>query len=71
MARQIRIEYPGAIYHITSRGNAQQAIFETKADRCHFLSVLMERLRLLFDGSSLSPFNRNKRKQPIERDETS
>jgi len=40
MARQIRIEYPGAIYHITSRGNAQQAIFETKADRYHFLSVL-------------------------------
>ena len=40
MARQIRIEYPGAIYHITSRGNAQQAIFDTKADRYHFLSVL-------------------------------
>jgi len=33
MARQIRIEYPGAIYHITSRGNAQQPIFETKAYR--------------------------------------
>lgn len=40
MARQIRIEYPGAIYHITSRGNAQQAIFDTKADRYHFLSIL-------------------------------
>jgi len=40
MARQVRIEYPGAIYHITSRGNAQQAIFDTKADRYHFLSVL-------------------------------
>ena len=75
MARQIRIEYPGAIYHITSRGNAQQAIFETKADsfcsRTGLQALSMERLRLLFDGSSLSPFNRNKRKQPIERDETS
>jgi len=40
MARQIRIEYPGAIYHITSQGNAQQPIFETKADRYHFLSIL-------------------------------
>ena len=40
MARQIRIEYPGAIYHITSRGNAQQSIFDTKADRYHFLSIL-------------------------------
>ncbi len=36
MARQIRIEYPGAIYHTTSRGNAQQAIFDTKADRYYF-----------------------------------
>jgi len=40
MARQIPIEYPGAIYHITSRGNAQQPIFEAKADRDHFLSIL-------------------------------
>ena len=40
MARPIRIEYPGAIYHITSRGNAQQPIYETKADRYHFLSIL-------------------------------
>ena len=28
MARPVRIEYPGAIYHITSRGNARQPIFE-------------------------------------------
>ena len=40
MARQIRIEYPGAIYHVTSRGNAQQSIFDNKADRYHFLSIL-------------------------------
>ena len=28
MARQLRIEYAGALYHITSRGNAQEAIYQ-------------------------------------------
>ncbi len=27
MARPLRIEFPGAVYHIISRGNAKQAIF--------------------------------------------
>ena len=27
MARPLRIQFPGALYHITSRGNAQAAIF--------------------------------------------
>jgi len=40
MARPIRIEYPGAIYHITSRGNAQQSIYQHDKDRYEFLSVL-------------------------------
>jgi len=30
MARQLRLEFPGAIYHITSRGNAKQEIFLDK-----------------------------------------
>jgi len=33
MARQLRIEYPGAIYHVTVRGNAQQNIFRDDKDR--------------------------------------
>ena len=40
MARQIRIEYPGAIYHVTSRGNDRKAIYETKSDRYKFLGLL-------------------------------
>jgi len=40
MARQIRIEYPGAVYHITSRGNDRQPIYETKVDRYQFLTIL-------------------------------
>ena len=27
MARPLRVEYPGAVYHITSQGNARQDIF--------------------------------------------
>lgn len=45
MARPLRIEFPGAIYHVTSRGNAQAAIFVDDVDRRTFLSVLAVTLR--------------------------
>jgi len=32
MARPLRVEYPGAIYHVMSRGNARQRIFLDDAD---------------------------------------
>ena len=37
MARPLRIAYPGAFYHITSRGNERKAIFKSKRDREKFL----------------------------------
>ena len=40
MARQLRIEYPGAFYHVTSRGNEQKEIFRSKKDREQFLHYL-------------------------------
>jgi putative transposase len=40
MARPLRIQYPGAFYHITSRGNERKAIFRTDQDRKKFLSYL-------------------------------
>lgn len=40
MARPLRIEYPGAVYHITSRGNAKGMIFDDDRDRQKFLDVL-------------------------------
>ena len=40
MARQLRIEYPGAVYHVTSRGNAQQDIYTADSDRRQFLDLL-------------------------------
>ena len=40
MARPIRVEYPGALYHLTSRGNAKADIFLDDADRRVFLRYL-------------------------------
>jgi putative transposase len=40
MARPLRIEYPGAVYHVTSRGNAREDIFLSDDDRRKFLEVL-------------------------------
>ena len=40
MARPLRIEYPGAVYHVTSRGNARQDIYNNDEDRGKFLSIL-------------------------------
>jgi len=41
MARQLRIEYPGAFYHITSRGNRKEPVFLSDHDR----EVLLEYFR--------------------------
>ena len=40
MARPLRIEYPGAVYHITSRGNEKKAVFKDQQDRELFLKIL-------------------------------
>jgi len=42
MTRPLRIEFAGAVYHLTSRGNAQQAIFLNEKDFADFLSVLCQ-----------------------------
>lgn len=40
MARPLRIEFPGALYHITARGNARRAVFLNDDDRALFLGLL-------------------------------
>jgi REP element-mobilizing transposase RayT len=40
MARPLRITYPGAFYHVTSRGNERKAVFKSKRDREKFLEYL-------------------------------
>jgi REP element-mobilizing transposase RayT len=40
MARPLRIEYDGALYHVTSRGNDRKLIFKDDSDRKLFLNTL-------------------------------
>jgi putative transposase len=40
MARPLRQEFPGAFWHVTSRGNERQNIFRSDEDRQHFLDML-------------------------------
>jgi hypothetical protein len=40
MFRPLRIEYPCAVYHITSRGNEKKAVFKSDQDRINFLNTL-------------------------------
>lgn len=42
MARKPRIHYPGALYHVTLRGNARQDIFFDDEDCCRFCLLLQE-----------------------------
>ena len=39
MSRPLRIEYPGAVYHVTSRGNVRADIFDDDSDRELFLKT--------------------------------
>jgi len=45
MARALRLEYPGAIYHITARGNAKEPVYLDDADRRRYLKLLGEVVR--------------------------
>ncbi len=36
----LAIEYPGAVYHVTSRGNERKAIYRDNDDREKFLALL-------------------------------
>ena len=42
MARKLRIEYPGAIYHVLNRGDHREAIFRDDIDRECFLATLAQ-----------------------------
>jgi REP-associated tyrosine transposase len=42
MARKLRVQYPGAIYHVMSRGDHLEVIFRELQDRQLFLATLSE-----------------------------
>jgi putative transposase len=53
MARPLRIEFPGAIYHVTSRGDRREPIFIDDADRKALLVVVAQGMRR-FDAQVLA-----------------
>jgi hypothetical protein len=40
MARKVRVQYPGAIYHVMNRGDHREPIFRSDKDRELFLKAL-------------------------------
>jgi REP element-mobilizing transposase RayT len=42
MARKLRVEYPGAVYHVLNRGDRREPIFRDDHDRRRFLETLAE-----------------------------
>ena len=45
MPRPLRLEFPGAIYHVTARGTRQEAIFIDDRDRASLLAILSQALK--------------------------
>src|SRR5690349_15904543 len=42
MARKVRVEFAGAVYHVLDRGDRREAIFQDEKDRELFLTALGE-----------------------------
>jgi putative transposase len=42
MSGPLRVEFPGATYHVTSRGDRREPIFETDTDRAALLGEVEE-----------------------------
>src|SRR6266550_1709297 len=42
MARPLRIEFPGALYHVTARGDRREDIYLDDKDHSQFLTLLGE-----------------------------
>lgn len=42
MARPLRVEYDGALYHVTARGNERKPIYREEGDYQKFLDILSE-----------------------------
>ena len=67
MARHLRLEYAGAVYHVTARGNDRAAMFHTEQDRRHLLEVvasLLDRVSTLW-GVSLARIHSRQRPNEV------
>ena len=43
MGRKLRVQYPGAIYHLMNRGDRREPIFQDALDRQRFLKASTQR----------------------------
>ena len=53
MSRPLRIEFPGAVYHVTARGDRRQPIYRDEADRTAQLQVIAQAMER-FDSQVLA-----------------
>ena len=54
MPRKVRVEYPGAMYHVMSRGDRREDIYLDDVDRHDFLKTLAEACGEVHLGTSKS-----------------
>lgn len=47
MARKLRLEYAGALYHLTARGNERKEVFRDDIDRQRFIALLAHEVKQL------------------------
>ncbi len=45
MTRPLRLEFPGAVYHLTARGDRREDIYLDDADRQTFIDLLAKEVR--------------------------
>ena len=53
MSRPLRIEFPGALYHVTSRGDRREDIFLDDMDRARLLAIVAQGMAR-FDAQMLA-----------------
>ena len=53
MSRPLRIQYPGAFYHLACRGNEKKEIFRDDEDRATFLAILRSSQKCTGEGICL------------------
>ncbi len=53
MARPLRIELAGGIYHVTSRGDRRENIYDSDKDRVEWITILSQVVNDLIGGVML------------------
>lgn len=59
MARPLRIELAGALYHVTARGNALEDIYSNDAGRQQFLILNLQMVGAQYQRVALEQLSRN------------